>query len=84
VDLYKLLYGDDGFEDDLDSMLFNPIASTISKCLTFKLLRRVYLLIRLVDLDEILCCNGVKGDLNDSKMAVCPPLITFEPLGKFS
>jgi hypothetical protein len=84
VDLDKLLHGDDDFEDDLDSMLLNPIASTISIWLTFKLLRRVYLLIRLVDFDEILYCNDVKGDLNDSKMAVCRPLITFEPLGKFS
>jgi hypothetical protein len=40
---------------------------------------------RVVDLDEILYCgNGIKGDLDHSKMAVCPPLITFDLLGKFS
>jgi hypothetical protein len=48
------------------------------------------LLILLVDLDEILYCgNGIKGDLDHSKMAVymsvcVPPLITFEPPGRFS
>jgi hypothetical protein len=35
-----------------------------------------------------ICGNGIKVDLDHSKMAVClslcPPLITFEPLGKFS
>jgi hypothetical protein len=76
--LDEILYADDDIEDDLDSILFNPIASTISKWQTFKLLKRVHLLKRLVDLDEILYCgNGIKGDL-------CPPLITFEEFGKFS
>jgi hypothetical protein len=41
VDLDEILYGDDDIEDDLDSMLFNPAASTISKWLTFKLMRSV-------------------------------------------
>jgi hypothetical protein len=73
VDLDEILYADDDIEDDLDSILFNPIASTISKWQTFKLLKRVPLLNRLVDLDEILYCgNGIKGDL-------CPP-----QFGKFS
>jgi hypothetical protein len=54
VDLDDILYGDDDIEDDVDSMLFNPVASTISKWRTCKLLRRVHLLNRLVDLDEIL------------------------------
>jgi hypothetical protein len=31
VDLDELLYGGDGVEDDLDSILLNPVASTISK-----------------------------------------------------
>jgi hypothetical protein len=48
------LYGDDGIEDDLDSILFNTVASTISKWRTFKLLRWAQLLNRLVDLDETL------------------------------
>jgi hypothetical protein len=29
VHLDEILYGDDAIEDDLDSMLFNPVASTI-------------------------------------------------------
>jgi hypothetical protein len=29
LDLDEILYGEDDIEDDLDSMLFNPIASTI-------------------------------------------------------
>jgi hypothetical protein len=41
-------------------MKFNPVASTIPKWWTFKLLRWVLLLNRLVDLDEIVC----KDDLN--------------------
>jgi hypothetical protein len=83
--LDEILYGDDDIEDDLYSMLFNHIASTISKWWTYNLLRRVHLLNRLMDLDEILYCgNGINGDLNHSKMAVCPPLITFERLDKFS
>jgi hypothetical protein len=31
VDLDEILCGYDGTEDDLDSMLFNAVASTISK-----------------------------------------------------
>jgi hypothetical protein len=30
VDLDEILYGDDGIEDDLDFMILNPVASTIS------------------------------------------------------
>jgi hypothetical protein len=72
VDLDDTLYGDDNIEDDLDSMLFNPVASNISKWRTFKLLKRVQLLNRLMDLDEILYCgNGIKDDLDHSKMTVC-------------
>jgi hypothetical protein len=75
VDLDKILYGSNDIEDDLDSILFNPVASTISKWLMFKLLRRVHLLNRLVDLDEILYCgNDIKADLDHSKMAVCLPV----------
>jgi hypothetical protein len=72
VDLDEFLFRDDYFEGDLNSMLSNPVASIISKCRTFKLLRRGHLLKRLVDLDEILYCgNGIKGDPNHSKMVVC-------------
>jgi hypothetical protein len=54
VDLVEILYGDDDIEADLDSILFNAIASTTAKWQTFKLLRWMQLLNRLVDLDEIL------------------------------
>jgi hypothetical protein len=54
VDLNEILYGGDDIEDDLDSILFIAVASTIPKWRTFKLLRWEQLLNRLVDLDEIL------------------------------
>jgi hypothetical protein len=44
----------DGIEYYLDYILFNPEASTIPKRRTFKLLRWVQSMNRLVDLDEIL------------------------------
>jgi hypothetical protein len=81
----EILYGDDDTEYDLDSMLVNPVASTISKWRTFKLMRRVHLLNQFVDLDEILYCgNRIKGGLDHYEMTVCPPLITFKLLDKFS
>jgi hypothetical protein len=52
--LDEILYGDDDIEDDLDSILFNTVASNVSKWQTFKFLRRVHLLNKLVDLDGIL------------------------------
>jgi hypothetical protein len=54
VDLDEILYGGDDIEHYLDYILFNPVASTIQKWRTFKLVRWVQLLNRLVDLDEIL------------------------------
>jgi hypothetical protein len=64
VDLDEILYGD-GIEDDLDSMLLNTVASNISKWRTFKLLRWMLLLNRLVDLDEVLCGDDdIEGDLD--------------------
>jgi hypothetical protein len=50
----EILYGGDDIEDDLVSILFNTIASTIPKWRTFKVLRWVRLLNRLVELGEIL------------------------------
>jgi hypothetical protein len=41
VDLYEILYGGGGIEYYLDYILFNPVASTIPKWRTFKLLRWV-------------------------------------------
>jgi hypothetical protein len=41
-------------EDNLDSILFIAVASTIPKWRMFKLLRWMQLLNRLVDLDDIL------------------------------
>jgi hypothetical protein len=61
VDLDEILYGGDYIEDYLDSILFNAVASTIPKWRTFKLLRWVQLLNRLVDLDEMLYgCAGIE------------------------
>jgi hypothetical protein len=61
VDLDEILYGDDDIEGDLDSMIFNPVDSIISKWCTFKLLRSVQLLNRFVDLSEILYYgNGIE------------------------
>jgi hypothetical protein len=79
VDLYEILYGRDGIQDDLDSILFNPIPSTISKWRTFKLLKWMHPLNKLADMDGILYCgNGIKGDLDHSKMALClSPIINF-------
>jgi hypothetical protein len=54
VDLDEILYGGDYIEDDLDVILLNAVASTILKWRTFKLLRWVQLMNRLVDLDYIL------------------------------
>jgi hypothetical protein len=54
VDLDEILYGGDDIEDDLDSILLNPVASTIIRWQTFKLLRWAEILNRLVGLDEIL------------------------------
>jgi hypothetical protein len=54
VDLDEILYGGDSIEYYLDYMLFNPVASTIPKWRTFKLLKWVKLLNQLVDLDGIL------------------------------
>jgi hypothetical protein len=53
VDLDEILHGSDDTEDDLDSILLNPVASTISKW-TFKPLRWAQLLNRFVGLDEML------------------------------
>jgi hypothetical protein len=57
ADLYEILYGGDDIEDVLDSILLNPVASTISKWRTFEFLRWAQFLNRLVDLDEILYCG---------------------------
>jgi hypothetical protein len=54
VDSDEILYGGDDIEGDLDFILFNAIASTFLKWRTFKRLRWMQLLNRLVDLDEIL------------------------------
>jgi hypothetical protein len=54
VDLDEILYGNDDIEDDLDSILFNAVASIFPKWRAFKLLRWVQPLNRFVDFDEIL------------------------------
>jgi hypothetical protein len=54
VGLDEILCGGDVIECYLDYMLYYPVASTIPKWRTFKLLRWVEPLNRLVDLDDIL------------------------------
>jgi hypothetical protein len=51
--LDKILYGDNVIEDDPDSMILNPVFSTISKWWTFKFLRWGQHMNQLLDLDEI-------------------------------
>jgi hypothetical protein len=57
--LDEILCGDDGIEDDLVSMVFNPVDLTISKWRTFKFVRSVHLLNRFVDLNGILYFGSV-------------------------
>jgi hypothetical protein len=60
VDSDEILLAGDGIEDDLDSILLHPVASTISKWRTFKILT-AQLLNRLVNLDEILYgCDDIE------------------------
>jgi hypothetical protein len=54
VDFDEMLYGGDDIEDDFDSILLSAVASTIPTWRTFKLLRWVQLLNRLVYLDDML------------------------------
>jgi hypothetical protein len=49
-----ILYGGDGVEDDIDSILLNLSASTILKWRTFNLLRWAQILNGLVDFDKML------------------------------
>jgi hypothetical protein len=53
VDLDEILYGSDDIEYDIDSILFNAVASTVPKWRKFKL-TWMQLLKGLVDLYEIL------------------------------
>jgi hypothetical protein len=70
VGLDEILYGGDGIEYYLDSILFNLVASTIPKLRTFKLLRWEQLFNRLVDLDKILYRgDDIEGDVYHYKMA---------------
>jgi hypothetical protein len=65
VDFDEIFNEGDGIEYYLDYILIKPVASTIPKWLTFKLLRWVQLLNRLVDLDEILYGgDGIEDDLD--------------------
>jgi hypothetical protein len=45
-------------DSESDCMLFSLVSSTIAKCRTFKLLRCIHILNRLVDLDEIVYENN--------------------------
>jgi hypothetical protein len=83
--LDEILYGEDNVECDPNYVLFNPVGITISKWWTFKLMRWVLLLNRLVDLDEILYGdNDVEADLDsisdDPVASTIPKLPTFKLL----
>jgi hypothetical protein len=85
VDFDEILYEGDGIEYYLDYILFNSVASTIPKWWTFKLLRLVLLLKRLVDLDEILYeDDDIEGDLDsiliNPATSTIPKWWTFELL----
>jgi hypothetical protein len=54
LDLDEIFYGGDDVEDDLDYILFNPVASVTSRWRTFKFLRWEQIMNGLVDLHEIL------------------------------
>jgi hypothetical protein len=83
VDLDEILYGDD-IEYDLDSMLFNPVASTISKWRTFKLLRAHLLTDWWIWMKFCIVVMALKvTSIIPKWLSVCPPLITFEPLLNF-
>jgi hypothetical protein len=76
VDLDGILYGGDDIEDEFDSILFNPVASIISKWRTFKLLMWAQVLNRLVDLDVILYEDDeIEGDLDT--ILINPVVSTF-------
>jgi energy-converting hydrogenase Eha subunit F len=69
VDIREIWWAGSAIQADLAITVLNPVASTIPKWRTFKLLRWVHPLNRL---DEILYFdNGIKGDLHHSKMVVC-------------
>jgi hypothetical protein len=70
VDLDETLYGNDGIEYYFDYVLFKPVALTVPKWRTFKLLRWMLLLNRLVDFDQILYeSDDVEDNVDHSKMA---------------
>jgi hypothetical protein len=72
VDLDEIWYGRDGIEDDLDSLPFDTVASTIPKIADVFISEVVQSLNRSLDSDEILHCNkGIKGDLDHYKTAAC-------------
>jgi hypothetical protein len=64
LDLDDILYGGYDIEEDVDSILFNPVASTISKWWTFKHLWWVHLFNRAVDLDEMLYGDDIEDYLD--------------------
>jgi hypothetical protein len=72
------LYGGDGIEYYLDYILFNPVASTIPKWQTFKLLRWALLLNRLVDLDEIFYENDLDSILFNPIASTIPKWRMFK------
>jgi hypothetical protein len=83
VGLDEILYEDDDTEGGLGSILVNPVASTIPKWWTLKLLWWIRFLNRLVDLDEILCGgydaeNDIDSILLDLVSLTIPKQRTFK------
>jgi hypothetical protein len=76
VDLVDILYGGDGLEYYLESILLNPVASTIPKWQMFRLLKWVLLLNRLVDMDDSLYGDDDIEDDLDS-ILLTPVASTF-------
>jgi hypothetical protein len=84
VDLDEILYGSDGIEYYLDYISLNPVASTIPKWRTFKLMRWVLLLNRLVDLDEILFGgDDVEDDIDSILLNLVASTIPRRRMFKF-
>jgi hypothetical protein len=77
------LCGGDNIEGDLDAISSNPVASTIPTWRTFKLLKWVQILKRVVDLDEIMYV-GDDIKKNSSPYVLTPYLQPFQNGGRLN
>jgi hypothetical protein len=70
------LCGGDNIEGDLDAISSNPVASTIPTWRTFKLLKWVQILKRVVDLDEMMYGgDDIKKELDSIRSNPVPSTI---------